>query len=485
MTTLVWFRTDLRVHDNPALWHAAQRKDDVLGVVFVSEKQWRRHGLGPRKIQLIKNRMYALADELKALNIPLLIVNAPTFAECNLSLQRACVQMNISRVNFNIEYEVNERHRDIEFARWCRENQIEVNKFHDQCLLPPGSVVTQQGGPFRVFTPFKKAWLQQANVVMQPPLPAPAKRNAADARTLETLARVQSQMLKQGPLPEQEDDPLWSVAEADAHDKLECFISERALDYKDDRDHPLREGTSRLSFELSLGILSQRQCLHAAQQENKGFLAGGFPGIDCWISELIWREFYRHLLVAFPDLCKHKAFKPETEAVPWRHDEDDFLAWCEGRTGYPIVDAAMRQLVQQGWMHNRLRMITAMFLTKHLLIDWRKGEAFFNHWLVDADLASNNGGWQWSASTGADGAPYFRIFNPTSQSEKFDASAEFIAQMVPELAVLAPKDRHAPDNLQRARCRYPLPVVNHQYGRARALEAFKLSQAQTLTEGDA
>ena len=469
MTTLVWFRTDLRTADNPALWHACQNKDDVLAVAFVCEKQWRRHGLGPRKIQLLKNRICALHGGLDALNIPLLIVTAPTFAECNLSLQRICVQLNIKRVSFNIEYEVNERHRDIEFARWCRDNKIEVNKFHDQCLLPPGTVQTQQELPFKVFTPFKKAWLQQAQLVMQPPLPAPEKRNPADARLLKQLLKVQASW----PLPTAENDLLWPVDEHLAHDKLERFVQERGEDYKNERDHPAREGTSRISFELSLGILSQRQCLHTARQENKGYLAGGNPGLDCWISELIWREFYRHLLVAFPDLCKHKAFKADTEAVPWRDDEDDFLAWCEGRTGYPIVDAAMRQLVQQGWMHNRLRMITAMFLTKHLLIDWRKGEAFFNHWLVDADLASNNGGWQWSASTGADGAPYFRIFNPTSQSEKFDASGDFIALMVPELAVLAPKDRHNPDNLQRARCRYPLPVVEHKYGRQRALEAFK------------
>lgn len=481
MTTLVWFRTDLRVHDNPALWHACQQSGDVLGVVYICEQQWQRHGLGPRKIRLLKNRIRALHDDLAALNIPLLIIHTHTFAGCNLSLQRLCIQLDVRQVNFNIEYEVNERYRDIELKHWCRENSISVNKFHDQCLVPPGIVMTQQGNPFKVFTPFKKAWLNQANDIIQAPLPAPEKRSVSSARLLQQLADAQTG----SPLPDIEPDPLWPVAEQDAHDKLERFIHERAADYKVQRDHPALDTTSRLSFELSLGILSARQCLFAAMQENKGLLAGGNAGLDCWISELIWREFYRHLLVAFPDLCKHKAFKSETEAVPWRHDEDDFLAWCEGRTGYPIVDAAMRQLVQRGWMHNRLRMITAMFLTKHLLIDWRKGEAFFNHWLVDADLASNNGGWQWSASTGADGAPYFRIFNPTSQSEKFDASGEFIVQMIPELAVLAPKDRHAPDNLQRALCRYPLPVVEHKYGRARALEAFKSSQAQTLTEGDA
>merc|ERR1711879_45915 len=218
----------------------------------------------------------------------------------------------------------------------------------------------------------------------------------------------------------------WQACEATSHEQLRCFVEQRGRLYQQDRDLPAKEATSQLSVALAVGILSPRQCLYTAFQANEGQLSGGDAGIDSWINELIWREFSRHIAIAFPDVCKHKAFKPDTEEVPWRNPHQDagaradFHAWSTGNTGYPIVDAAQRQLLETGWMHNRLRMVSAMFLTKHLLIDWRLGEAFFNRHLMDADFCSNNGGWQWSASTGADGAPYFRIFNPTSQSQKFD-----------------------------------------------------------------
>jgi len=472
MTRLVWFRSDLRCHDNPALWHACQQPDDVIAVAYITEYQWQQHGFGPRKIQLLKNRIRQLHDELQALNIPLLILTANTFASCNRSLQRLCVQLDVRAVSFNIEYEVNERQRDREFVHWCRDNHIDVNRFHDQCLLAPGKVLTRQQQPFRVFTPFKRAWLLLAQTQLQAPLPSPAPRNEKSEQALAHLADLQTG----SPLPEIIPDPLWPVAEDAAHGKLERFIAQQLTGYRDQRDLPALDATSRLSFELSLGILSPRQCLYAAASHNHGRLSDGSAGADSWINELIWREFYRHLLVAFPQLCKHKAFKAETETIRWRQDDTAFQAWCEGRTGYPIVDAAMLQLRQEGWMHNRLRMVTAMFLTKHLLIDWRRGEAFFNQWLVDADLASNNGGWQWSASTGADAAPYFRIFNPLSQSEKFDAGGEFIARMLPEFAAIPARDRHNPDPQQRAGCHYPPPVVEHKAARLRALAAFKIIQ---------
>lgn len=473
MTHLVWFRNDLRVQDNPALWHACQDPaTPVIGVVFDTAAQWQRHGLGPRRIQFMRQAMRHLQADLQALNIPLLIIPAGTFAECNRSLERLIVQLSIRQVSFNLEYEVNERHRDIEFSRWCRRQHLAVHKFHDQCVIPPGEVQTRQGQPFKVFTPFRRAWLERSPVFMQPPLPAPALRPVFSELT--QLARVQADF----PLPDSAADERWPASTEAAHQALQAFSS-RIADYRQQRDFPALDSTSRLSAYLACGLLSARQCLQQAMLSNQGQLSGGHPGPDCWVTELIWREFYRHLLVAFPDLCKHKAFRPETEAVPWRHDDAAFAAWCEGRTGYPIVDAAQRQLREEGWMHNRLRMISAMFLTKHLLIDWRRGEAFFNQWLLDADLASNNGGWQWSASTGADGAPYFRIFNPTSQSEKFDPQGEFIGRYVPELRPLSGRDRHQPDALQRRRCGYPEAIVDHRFARQRALDAFKNSLSQS------
>ena len=478
MTQLVWFRTDLRSRDNPALSAACHNKNDaVMGLVFVTEKQWQIHGLGPRKIQLIKNAMLELKEELALLNIPLLIINADTFDDCVHSLQRIITQLDISGVFFNIEYEINERRRDIEFKRWCREQHIAVNQYHDQCVIPPGEVLTKQGQPFKVFTPFKRAWIAKAEGRVSVPLPQPEQRSAAIQQALTDLIQAQ---IKTADI-KQVLDPLWPVNEDEGHQRLNDFAEERGAQYQQLRDIPGADATSRLSVYLSLGLISPLQCLHVALIHNSGQLAGGSPGFDTWINELIWREFYRHLLVAFPRLCMHKAFKEETEQVQWRNSEADFQTWCEGRTGYPIVDAAQRQLLTEGWMHNRLRMVSAMFLTKHLLIDWRKGEAFFNHHLVDADLASNNGGWQWSASTGADGAPYFRIFNPTTQSQRFDAKGDFLGSYLPQLAKLPAAARHEPSAQQRQLYDYPAPVVEHKFARLRALEAFKNSMNTTNT----
>ena len=273
--------------------------------------------------------------------------------------------------------------------------------------------------------------------------------------------------------PEFTEDALWDPSEDTAHEQLKEFLDKDGLQYHEQRDLPELDATSRLSFYLALGVLSPRQCIYTAWQRNGCLLSGGENGLDSWINELVWREFYRHLIVAYPELCKHRAFRSDYENVPWRDNDSDFERWCKGETGYPIVDAAMKQLVDQGWMHNRLRMVTAMFLTKHLLIDWHKGEKFFSQHLVDADLASNNGGWQWSASTGADGAPYFRIFNPVTQSERFDEQGHFIARYLPELNGLSPKARHFPDDKARKACGYPEAIVDHKAARQRALDTFK------------
>jgi deoxyribodipyrimidine photo-lyase len=229
-------------------------------------------------------------------------------------------------------------------------------------------------------------------------------------------------------------------------------------------------------------VLSPRQCLHAALAANQGEFDSGNPGVVTWINELLWREFYKHILVGYPRVSRHRAFRLETEAVPWRHAPQELAAWQEGRTGLPIIDAAMRQLLATGWMHNRLRMIVAMFLTKNLLIDWREGERFFMRHLIDGDLAANNGGWQWSASTGTDAAPYFRIFNPISQSQKFDPDGHFIRQWVPELAGLNKRDIHDPSSLGGlfAPSGYPRPIVDLSRSRERALAAFKNLSAQEV-----
>lgn len=478
MTHLVWFRSDLRTHDNPALYAACQHSERVVGLVFLTPTQWQHHQLGARRIQLIQNSVAALSESLQALRIPLLVLQVDTFAEISARLHDVCTNLAIEHVFFNNEYEVNERKRDLAVRRLCESLSIGVHRFHDQCVIPPGEVTTQQQQPFKVFTPFKRAWMAQYSHYQQAPLPQPNVRQGS-------LSSEQHAFIHQHQQPvSMIIDPLWPCTEHAVHEQLEAFAEQRMQAYHEQRDLPFLDTTSRLSYALALGLLSPRQCLYRAWLANEGRLSSGKPGIDVWISELIWREFYRHLLVAFPNLCKHHAFKPETEAVRWRDTENDFQAWCEGRTGYPIVDAAMRQLHEQGWMHNRLRMISAMFLTKHLLIDWRRGEHYFSQQLVDADLASNNGGWQWSASTGADGAPYFRIFNPTTQSERFDSDGHFIAHYLPALAAIPSRTRHNPSTAERLRYGYPMPIVEHRFARQRALDAFKQALQNHQQEPD-
>ena len=486
--SLMWFRNDLRVHDNPALWHSSQQQRPVIALFIDYEQQWRSHGLGEARIAFLRHAVKALGQQLANRRIPLLIIPANRFTDTTVILETLSNHISLAELSFNIEYEVNERKRDIRVWRWAKANQITTQRFHDQCLIPPGTVVTKSGTPFRVYSPFKKAWLNQvANYSIRPlSSPSISKKNSRLAVQQRQLFEILSQYSNCSAHAGHSmtlDSESWPMTEASCHDQLQSFIERRVHHYHQDRDFPSKTATSQLSVALAVGLLSPRQCFAESLRANEGKLNNGQAGLDSWINELIWREFYRHITVAFPDVCKHRAFKPETEYVVWRTPDTDtqakadFEAWCEGKTGYPIVDAAQRQLLKTGWMHNRLRMITAMFLTKHLLIDWRLGEAFFNQHLMDADFSSNNGGWQWSASTGADGAPYFRIFNPISQSEKFDPDGSFIAHFVPELTQLPAHSRHFPNPIERSQTQYPEAIVEHKFARQRALEAFQnLSQ---------
>ena len=261
--------------------------------------------------------------------------------------------------------------------------------------------------------------------------------------------------------------------------RLRSFCREQVQDYQLQRDLPAVAGTSCLSPYLALGVLSPRQCFNRLLAECPALLENTDGGAFTWLNELIWREFYRHLLVAYPRLCRHRPFIDWTDGVIWNHSEQQLIAWQQGRTGYPIVDAAMRQLNETGWMHNRLRMISASFLVKDLLIDWRHGERYFMSQLLDGDLAANNGGWQWAASTGTDAAPYFRIFNPTTQGERFDSNGAFIRRWLPELAGVPDSDIHQPwrwAQRQQQHLDYPLPLVDHKLARLATLAAFEAAK---------
>jgi deoxyribodipyrimidine photo-lyase len=472
MRALVWFRSDLRTADNPALLRACQvAKKVVLGVFLITPGQWRAHGWGPPKVDFILRCTTALSDELQRLGIPLLIRRTDRFRSAPRLLLDLARETRCDALFYNREYEVNELARDERTAALFRQHGLEVHDCDDQTVIPPDRVRTGSGGFFKVFTPFKNAWIAQLRREGIPgPGNRPRKRPASALRPDAVPRRLKGFSTSTG------ISRLWPAGERVARRRLDRFIDRRIERYAENRDYPALEGTSTLSPWLAAGAISARQCLRAAVAANGGELDSGSPGATTWISELAWREFYRHVLVGFPRVCRNRPFRPETERLSWNEDEEAFRTWAEGRTGIPIVDAAMRQLRQTGWMHNRLRMITAMFLSKDLFIDWRKGERYFMYCLVDGDFANNNGGWQWSASTGCDAAPYFRVFNPVRQSERWDPDGRFIRRYCPELASLKPREIHDPSKLGRDRLAalgYPERIVDHAVARVRAVEAFR------------
>jgi deoxyribodipyrimidine photo-lyase len=472
--TLVWFRSDLRKADNPALNAALEASKRVVGVFIVCEAQWRSHDWGDTKIDFVLRSVEALARRLDEVGIPLLVRRAEMFDELPGTLTDLVKELGVRAVFANQEYEVNEQRRDRAVETSLAALGCSTHWFHDQVALAPERLRTGAGKPFSVFSPFKRAWIRQA------------EGDGLDSLTPESPGRRGAGISLQGRSevlgaarmrldPSPEIVALWPAGEEEAARRLEAFVGDRVSGYRDNRDLASREATSRLSPYLAVGALSVRQCLWAALEANDGRLQDGLRGVDTWISELLWREFYRHVLVGFPRVSMNRAFRPETEGVRWRDDATGFSAWCAGRTGVPFVDAGMRELAATGWMHNRLRMVTAMFLTKDLLVDWRLGERHFMRHLVDADLANNNGGWQWSASTGVDAAPYFRIFNPWTQGKRYDPQAEYIHRWVPELRDLPASEVHDPARLaaRLGKLDYPKPIVNHQTARIRALNAFE------------
>ncbi len=467
MRTLMWFRSDLRVQDNTALHHACKAADDgIVGVFAICGKQWGEHDWGSMKVDFVLRNVRALSDALAKLSIPLRIIMADTFTQLPKKLLDLAHRHACDAVYFNVEHEVNELRRDEEVRALFEKNNFSVHAFGDQTIADVSELRTTSDGFYTVFTPFKRRWCQVLKEGGAPePLPKPRKQAGVGISPDEVPQALAGFKGHRRP-------DLWPEGETAAQKRLTAFISKRIGDYDNDRDLPGINGTSVLSPYLAAGVLSPRQCLHAALDVNKGRLDSGKKGVTTWISELIWREFYRHILIGFPRVCMGRPFKLETDALPWRDDDDLFDAWCEGRTGYPIIDAGMRQLRQTGWMHNRVRMIVAMFLTKDLFIDWRMGERYFMQHLVDGDFASNNGGWQWSASTGTDAVPYFRVFNPLSQSKRYDADAMYIHRFVPELADVPAEVLHRPREKWGVEVDYPAPIVDHAKARQMVLDAF-------------
>ncbi|MCC2638201.1 MAG: deoxyribodipyrimidine photo-lyase type [Moraxellaceae bacterium] len=467
---LVWLRADLRCTDNTALLAAcADSKAEVACVYAVTPGQWAAHDVAGVRVDFELRCLHTLQADLTKLNIPLLLLQVPDFARLPTALAALAQAHGIAEVHANRQYEFNEARRDAAVTTALDAQGITFHLHEDQCLVPPGTLLKGDGTFYSVFTPFKRIWLQRLDIAGAAPRPAPRRRKGLFTTSDPLPATVAGHA---SPVDPGIARQWWPAGESAALARLARFADTTMARYDSGRDFPGEDGTSRLSPYLAAGVVSPRQCLHAALLQRAR--RGDSKGIDTWISELGWRDFYKHVLVGWPRVSQHRPFRLETGPLQWRHDEAEFQLWCEGRTGFPIVDAAMRQLRQTGWMHNRLRMIVAMFLTKDLFIDWRWGEKFFMQQLIDGDLAANNGGWQWSASTGNDAAPYFRIFNPVTQGRKFDPDGRFIREYVAELRDFD-GDVHEPHGRGQASLfsAYPPPMVDHGAARLRTLAEFK------------
>ena len=470
---LVWLRQDLRTFDHSALYHA-MAAGPTIAVVVLSPEQWRLHDDAPIKIDFYLRQLHALQDDLARLNVPLVVLRVDLWRDIAPALAELCQTLPITQCYANREVGVHEIERDQEVMTTLQQFNITTHFFEDRTLFPLGTIRNKNMQPYQLFSAFKKQCYEKLAMHLPSCYPTPTPQQPFTL-TLEASAFYIPSLTELGlnevsPL----EQALWPVGETNALERLDAFIHDQVEHYDQERDYPHLNSTSQLSPYLNMGLLSIRSCIQALFREQHGQLDFSSTGQQVWLNELLWREFYLHILYDFPKVSKHQPFKDTTKDIKWRDAPHELQAWQQGQTGIPIVDAGMRQMLATGWMHNRVRMIVAMFLTKNLLIDWRLGEAWFMQHLIDGDLAANNGGWQWCASTGTDAVPYFRIFNPVSQSEKFDPDGDYLRSWLPELAHLNAKEIHDPYAKHPERkLDYPRPIVDLKHSRLRALEAFK------------
>ncbi|MFN4930030.1 MAG: cryptochrome/photolyase family protein [Bacteroidota bacterium] len=423
---LFWFRRDLRLDDNAGLYEALKQNMNVLPIfLFDSEILNKLDDKQDARVHFIHHQLTVLQQQLSALGSSIMV----KLGKPKEIFESLAQQYIIKAVYTNHDYEPYAIKRDHEIAELLRSKGISFHSFKDQVIFEKDEVTKDDLKPYTVFTPYMKKWKSKLTTNHLMPHPTQNYNNnffQTATIPLPTLADI-------GFLPSSIDFPGSEI------------ILAVIQHYSEQRDIPSIKGTSRLSVHLRFGTVSIRSLVAQAQRLN-----------EKWLNELIWREFYMMILYHFPHVV-NRAFKPAYDRIPWSNNETHFKLWCEGKTGYPIVDAGMRELNRTGFMHNRVRMITASFLTKHLLIDWRWGEAYFAKKLLDFELSSNNGGWQWSASSGCDAAPYFRVFNPYEQTKKFDPQLKYIKQWIPEF-----------DELN-----YIKPIVDHKFARERVLSTYK------------
>ena len=469
---LVWFRRDLRLADHAALTAAVQSGFPIIPVYILDDETPGKWRMGGASRWWLAQSLRALEKSLARLGSRLILRRGQT----DHVLRDLIAETRATAIYFTRGYEPFQRTLE-ERLKWAlARSGVQLRRFGGQVLFEPGKIANSSGEPFRVYSPFYRALTQReppgAPLAAPPALPSPS-------------SWPQSENLESWGLEPTKPDwaggirAAWKPGEIAAYARLRLFIDRAVSKYRDQRNNPGSDSTSRLSPYLAFGEISPRQVWHAVLTAAEA--AGKTDMGEAYLREIAWREFSHHLLFHFPDLPE-KAFKPEFETFPFREDEHALRAWQKGQTGYPIVDAGMRQLWQTGWMHNRVRMIVASFLIKHLLQPWQSGEAWFWDTLVDADLANNSASWQWVAGSGADAAPYFRIFNPVLQGEKFDPDGDYVRAFCPELANLPASVIHkpweaGPDLLARCGVKlgvnYPLPMVAHAAARTRALAAFE------------
>lgn len=425
--TLFWFRRDLRLNDNAGLYHALKNHSDVLPMFIFDQAILDSLPSKDLRVVFIHQTISELKAQLQQKGSDLLVQHGQPLSVYKKLLKNYKIQA----VYANHDYEPSAVRRDEEIKKFCEANQIQFLTYKDQCIFEKKEIVTDQQKSYTVFTPYKKKWLNSLSPFYLKPYP--------NEKYEASYFKVKS------------PSKMISLKEMNFEDQNFQFpekkVSFKMLsDYVEKRDFPyLENATSHLGIHFRFGTISVRKAVKETLQKS-----------PAWVSELIWRDFFMQVLWNFPQVEK-TSFKPQFEKVAWRINPEEFKRWCEGKTGYPMVDAGMRELNQTGHMHNRVRMVVASFLTKHLFMHWSLGERYFAEKLLDYDMAANNGNWQWAAGTGCDAAPYFRIFNPTSQFEKFDPEAKYVKKWVPEFGTE----------------KYTKPMVEHTFARDRALENFK------------
>ena len=464
MRAVHWFRSDLRIADNVALADACRRADALAPVFVMDDALLKAHRDAHPRLRFLHACLHDLAAALEAAGSRLIVLHGAPH-RCLPALARAC---KASLVTWNRDYGPYAKHRDRAVRDALERDGVEVRTYKDRVVFEGGEIRAVHGGIYTVYTHFRRAWWRRFQADAPRPAPAPALPGEIPEAPADALREPRGRGLRA------DTTGIPRGGAALARERLDAFLGGAAHRYHLDRDRPAVAGTSRLSPYLRFGAISVRECVRAGLALAAAESAAE-EGVRTWIDELVWREFYHAILDAHPRVLDG-AFREAGDALEWDDDADRLQAWQAGMTGYPIVDAGMRELAATGWMHNRVRMIVASFLTKDLHIDWRTGERWFMRRLVDGDPASNNGGWQWAASTGADAQPYFRIFNPTTQGERFDPGGEYVRRWVPELEGLAGKAVHRPWTVPLESRAYPAPIVDHSRERAVALAQFRAAR---------